>query len=169
MSMQVHTAAVLRGKARTAQVEVKVREAMTTIQREIKENGGIYPNNGGAVSMNEVARIAKISQTTLFSPKQKALGKIVKAWVESLKKKEVVGRMRVQRTFHQRAEDWRKKCIDMQNAFVSTELELQDVRALLEHAEDELVKLRAENTSLLRQLDLTSMVKVTSITKKDDD
>jgi hypothetical protein len=27
---------------------------------------------------------------------------MVKAWVESLKQKEVVGRMRVQRTFHER-------------------------------------------------------------------
>ncbi|KHA77547.1 hypothetical protein NC77_17170 [Janthinobacterium lividum] len=168
MSAQVKAAAKLRGAARTAQVEIKVRDAMETIQSKIKENGGIYPNNGGAVSMNEVARIANISQTTLFSPKQKALGQKVKAWVESLKQKEVVGRMRVQRTAHERAEDWRKKCIDMQNAFVGTELELQDARALLEQAKEQLDKLRSENFTLHRQLELTGKSKVTLMKKKDD-
>lgn len=166
MTAQVKAAAKLRGEARTAQVEVKVRGAMETIRKEMKENSGIYPNNGGAVSMNEVARMAKISQTTLFSPKQKALGQEVKAWVESLKAKEVVGRMRVRRTVYERADNWRKKCLDMQHAFVGTELELQDARALLEEAQEELATLRAENSALLRQLSLTGKSKVSPITKK---
>ena len=167
MSAQVKAAAKLRGEARTAQVEVKVHEAMETIQREMKENGGIYPKNGGAVSMNEVARMANISQTTLFSPKQRTLGQTVKAWVQSLKEKEVVGRMRVQRKAHERAEDWRKRYLDMQNAFVGTELELQDARALLEQAKEDIGKLRAENSILHRQLELIGKSKVTLITKKD--
>lgn len=167
MSAPVKAAAKLRGEARTAQVEVKVREAMETIQREIKQNGGIYPKNGGAVSMNEVARMANINQTTLFSPKQKALGQTVKAWVQSLKEKEVVGRMRVQRTVHERAEDWRRKCLDMQHAFVATELELQDAKALLEEAQDELAMLRAKNAALLHQLGPTGQPRVTPITKKN--
>ena len=167
MSKQVEAAAKLRGAARTAQVEIKVHAAMETIQTKIKGNGGIYPSNGGAVSMNEVARVANISQTTLFSPKQKALGQEVRVWVQSLKKKEVVGRMRVQRTTQERAEDWRKKCIDMQNAFVGTELELQDTKALLEQATEQLDKLRSENSTLHRQLEVTGKSKVTPINKKD--
>lgn len=168
MSTQVKDAAKLRGEARTAQVEVKVRDALETIQREINENGGTYPNNGGAVSMNEVARIAKISKTTLFSPKQKALGQLVKAWVESLKKKEVVGRMRVRRTVHERADEWRKKYFNMQQAFVGTELELQDARALLEKAEEELITLRAENAALLRKLGRPGNSKVAPITRRNN-
>ena len=168
MSAQVKAAAKLRGAARTAHVELKVRDAMETILMKIKENGGLYPDNGGAVSMNEVARIANISQTTLFAPKQKALGQTVKAWVESLKKKEVVGRMRVQRTAHERAEDWHQKLIDMQNAFVATELELQDTRALLEQAKEELNQVRSENSTLHSQLALAARSKITPIRKKND-
>lgn len=167
MTDQVKAAARMRGAARTAQVEVKVRSAMDFIQTKINENGGIYPNNGGAVSMNEVARIANISQTTLFSPKQRALGQVVNAWVRSLKEKEVVGRMRVQRKARERAEDWRKKFLDLQNAFVGTELELQDARALLEQAKMDIGKLRAENTKLHRQLDLTGKSTIMPIMKKD--
>lgn len=107
-----------------------------------------------------------ISQTTLFSPKQKTLGKTVKAWVQSLKEKEIVGRLRVRRTDQERADDWRQKCLDMQHVFVYTELELQDTKALLEEAEKELTTLRTENAALLRQLSLPGSSKVASITKK---
>ena len=88
---EVHReAAKRRGQARTAGVEAKVREAMVVIQKEMAANGGIYPANGGAISMNEVARRAGINGATLFAPKQKELGKIVKAWVHSLKRTEEV-------------------------------------------------------------------------------
>lgn len=167
MSSQSNDAAKQRGAARSAQVESKVRGAMDTIQKEMQKNGGIYPNNGGAVSMNEVARIAQINQTTLFSPKQRALGLTVKAWVETLKEKEVVGRMRVRRTIHERADDWRRKFLDLQHNFVSTELELQDLRAVLEEAQEELDKLRTENAALLRQLSQTDKSRVTPIKKRD--
>ena len=134
-------AARLRGEARTAEVEAKVREAMVTIQKEMAGNNGIYPENGGAVSMNEVSRRAKISETTLFSPKQKELGKNVKAWVESLKKKEVVGRMRVRRTVFERSEDWRKKYLALQDTHIATELDLQDSKVQLQNAQQSLAEL----------------------------
>lgn len=168
MNTQAETAAKVRGAARSAQVELKVRDAMETILAQIKENGGIYPKNGGAVSMNEVARVANISQTTLFSPKQKALGQVVKAWLGSLKKKEVIGRMRVQRKSTERADDWRRKYLDMQNAFVGTELELQDTKALLEQAREDIDKLRAQNSALHQQLGLTAKSKVTPIKMRNE-
>ena len=84
MSEAHKKAAKLRGEARTAEVDTKIRQAILTIQQEMAANDGIYPSNGGAISMNEVARRAKISETTLFSPKQKELGKFVKDWIESL-------------------------------------------------------------------------------------
>lgn len=166
MSLQSKNAATLRGEARSAQVKVKVREAMETIQRDMQENGGIYSKNGGAISMNEVARVAKISETTLFTPKQKAFGRSVKAWVESLKKKEVVGRMRVRRTFYERADDWRKKFLDLQDAHIATELELQDAKVELEQAQEDVSRLRAENAALLEQTRLTGGGKVTNIRKR---
>lgn len=145
-------AARLRGEARTAGVEARVLEAMVTIQKEMAANNGIYPENGGAVSMNEVARRAKISETTLFSPKQKELGKNVKAWVESLKKTEVVGRKNVQRTVFERSEDWRKKYLALQDAHIATELDLQDADVQLKDAQKALAELKDKYEALLAQM-----------------
>jgi hypothetical protein len=158
-------AARLRGEARTAEVETKVREAMVTIQKEMATNKGIYPENGGAVSMNEVARRAKISETTLFSPKQKELGKIVKAWVESLKKTEIIGRKNVQRTVFERSEDWRKKCLDLQDTHTATELDLQDAQVQLQDAQKALAELNNKYDALLDQMRAGAASKVTPFPK----
>lgn len=165
MSNTHKEAARLRGEARTAEVEAKVREAMVTIQKEMAGNNGIYPENGGAVSMNEVARRAKISETTLFSPKQKELGKNVKAWVESLKKKEVVGRMRVRRTVFERSEDWRKKYLALQDSHIATELDLQDSKVQLQNAQQSLAELNYKYDALLEQMRAGAASKVTPFPK----
>ena len=165
MSEMHKEAARLRGEARTAGVEAKVREAMVTIQREMAANKGIYPENGGAVSMNEVARRAKISETTLFSPKQKELGKIVKAWVESLKKTEVVGRKNVQRTVFERSEDWRHKYLALQDTHIATELDLQDAMVQLQVAQKALAELKDKYDALLEQMRAGAVSKVTPFPK----
>lgn len=159
-------AAQRRGEARTAEVEAKVREAMTSIQKEMADNQGIYPANGGAVSMNEVARRAGISLTTLFSPKQKELGKLVKAWVESLKKTEVVGRKRVQRTLAERSEDWRNLFLALQDTHIATELNLQDAKVQLQEAQQSLADLTNKYDALLEQWRADAVSKVTPFPKR---
>lgn len=161
MSEMHKEAARLRGEARSAGVEARVREAMVTIQKEMAANNGIYPENGGAVSMNEVARRAKISETTLFSPKQKELGRNVKAWVESLKKTEVVGRKNVQRTVFERSEDWRNKYLALQDAHIATELDIQDAMVQLQVAHKALGELKDKYDALLEQMRAGAASKVT--------
>ncbi len=166
MSAVQKEAARRRGEARTAGVEASVREAMRTIEKEIADNQGIYPANGGAVSMNEVARRAKISLTTLFSPKQKELGKIVKAWVDSLKKTEVVGRKRVQRTVFERSEDWRNLFLALQDTHIATELDLQDAKVQLQNAQQSLAELTVNYDALREQLRAEAGSKVTPFPKR---
>lgn len=166
MSAVHKEAARQRGQARSAEVEGRVREAMRTIQDEMDANQGIYPANGGAVSMNEVARRASISLTTLFSPKQKELGKTVKAWIESLKKTEVVGRKRVQRTVFERSEDWRELFLGLQDAHIATELDLQDAKVQLENTRQTLAELTNKYDALLEQLRVSAINKVTPIPKR---
>lgn len=159
-------AARLRGAARTAGVEARVREAMLDIQKEIVANKGIYPQNGGAVSMNEVARRAKISETTLFSPKQKELGQTVKAWVELLKKTEVIGRKKVQRSVFERSEDWRNKYLALQDAHIATELDLQDAKVQLQDAQRTQAEMNKKYEALLDQMRAGAASKVMSIPKR---
>ncbi len=165
MSTAHKEAARLRGESRTAEVEVRVREAMVRIQKEIATNNGTYPNNGGAVSMNEVARRANISESTLFSPKQKALGKNVKVWVESLKKTEVIGRKKVQRAAFERAEDWRHKFLALQDIHIATELELQDAEVQLQIAQKEFAEVKDKYDTLLEQMRIGAATNVTPFRK----
>jgi len=160
-------AARLRGETRTAAVEARVREAMAAIQKEMAANNGIYPENGGAVSMNEVARRAQISETTLFAPKQRELGRSVKAWVESLKKTEVVGRRNVQRTVFERSEDWRNKYLALQDTHIATELDLQDAKVQLQDAQKALMELSSIHDALLDQIRASAASKVTPLPKRN--
>jgi len=166
MSEAHKEAALQRGEARSAAVEFRVRDAMATIQREMASNNGIYPENGGAVSMNEVARRANISETTLFSPKQRALGRSVKAWIESLKKTEIVGRRNVQRTAFERSEDWRKRYLALQDTHIATELDLQDAQVRLEESQRAFLELNNRYEALLEHVRTVRSPKVVTTLQK---
>jgi hypothetical protein len=124
--------ALQRGKGRTSAVNAKVRAALKAIRQEMAANNGIYPSNGGAVSLNEVARRSGISDTTLFAPKQRLLKKRLGKWLELLKESKTVGRVRVQRKLSERVADWKKLYDDIQHQFIEVELELQEKQAQLE-------------------------------------
>lgn len=166
MNSKDKEAALKRGQARSAEIERKVLAAMATIEAEIKANGGVYPENGGAVSKNEVARRAEISPSTLFSPKQRALGDRVLQWVKELEQKAGTGRMRVQRTYAQRAEDWKTEYLTVVDNYRKAELLLQSAQAERDEALDLVDKLKVENAALLEQLRMAGASKVTAIQKR---
>lgn len=156
MSERHREAALRRGAERTARVEQQVEAAMLAVKVEMQANGGIYPNNGGAVSMAEVARRAEINESTFYKKDNIALKERVALWLDSLKKKETVGRMRVRKTFQQRAESWKEKHDALANRHIRTELELQQLQA--EHE-----KLRRDYDTLLEQMRVAGKKKVTPI------
>jgi hypothetical protein len=166
MSSKDIEAALKRGQARSSEIERKVLAAMATIEAEMKANGGVYPANGGAVSKNEVARRAEISPSTLFSPKQRALGDRVLQWVEDLEQKAGTGRMRVQRTYAQRAEDWKTEYHAVVDNYRKAELLLQSAQAERDEALALVDKLKADNAVLLEQLQMASASKVAAIPKR---
>jgi hypothetical protein len=159
MSEQHKLAAIKRGIQRTAQMEQRVTDAMRTIQEDMQSNGDIYPCNGGAVSMAELARRAGINESTLYKKDNAAIKERATLWLDTLKKKETVGRMRVRKTFAERAESWEKKYKALEQRHIRTELELQSLQA-------EAQKLRADNAALLEQLRVAGASKVTPITKR---
>lgn len=158
MSERHKAAALKRGADRTAKTLQRVEEATRSIVEEIQGNGGIYPHNGGAVSMAEVARRAKINESTFYKKDNIALKKRVALWLDTLKKKETVGRMRVRKTFQQRAESWKEKYDALANRHILTELELQQLRA--EHE-----RLRRDYDALLEQIRFTGKKRVTPFPK----
>jgi hypothetical protein len=165
MSSKHLDAALKRGADRSAKVAKSVLEAMKTIRREMKANGGIYPANGGAVSKNEVARRAGIHHTTLFSDKQKRLGERVSRWCELLKRKETVGRVRVRRTYAERAEDWETRYRLVVTHLTLAELKVQSAESERDDALAKVQDLERENAALLDQMRAGAAGKVTPIPK----
>jgi hypothetical protein len=151
-------AAALRGAARTEKLETAVKEAMRAIQTDMKANGGIYPENGGAVSMAELARRAGISESSFYKkvPENLALKRNANLWLDTLKTKETVGRMRVKKSVAQKAEEWQQKYQALEQRHIRTELELQSLEAQMQ-------KLRGKNAALVAQLSKHGQTNVTLI------
>lgn len=145
MSERHKVAALKRGAERASKVLQSVEDAMRMIADEIQANGGIYPRNGGAVSIAEIARRAGINESTFYKKDNERLKERVALWLNTLKKKERIGRMCVRLTLQQRAESWKEKYAALQNRHIRTELELQQLQA--EHE-----KLRREYDALLEQV-----------------
>lgn len=165
MSSKHLDAARKRGADRSAKVAKSVLEAMKVIRREMQANGGIYPANGGAVSKNEVARRAGIHHTTLFSDKQKRLGERVSRWCELLKRKETVGRVRVRRTYAERAEDWKARYTLVVTHLALAELKVQSAEAERDDALAKVQELERENAALLDQVRASAAGKVIHLPK----
>lgn len=158
MSEQHKIAAAKRGAARTAKTIKAVEDAMETITKEMAGNEGIYPHMGGAVSMAELARRAGINEATFYKKDNVALKDKAAKWLEKLKKKETVGRMRVRKTFRERAENWKEKHDDLLSSYVIMELQMQELQAKHE-------KLQREFDALLNQMRSGATGNVTSILK----
>lgn len=158
MSEKHKIAAAKRGAARTEKTFRQVEDALGVIADEMAANGGIYPRNGGAVSVAEIARRAGINEATFYKKDNTALKEHVSLWLDTLKKKGIVGRMRVRKTFQQRAENWKEKYNALQNRHIITELQLQQLQA-----ENE--KLQRDFSALLEQMRRGAASKVTPIPK----
>jgi hypothetical protein len=128
-------------------MQLAVKDAMRAIQADMQANGGIYPENGGAVSMAELARRAAISESSFYkkSPENLALKDMAILWIDTLKKKETVGRMRVKKSLTQRAEAWQQKYHELEQSHISIEVELQSLEAQMQ-------KLQKDNAALIDQL-----------------
>lgn len=158
MSEQHKIAAAKRGAARTEKTLRQVENAIHAISDEMASNEGIYPRNGGAVSMAEIARRAGINEATFYKKDNTALKERASLWLETLKKKETVGRMRVRKSLQQRAESWKEKYDALQNRHIITELQFQQLQA--EHE-----KLQRDYDALLDQMRTGGKSKVTPIPK----
>lgn len=160
MSELHRQAAARRGATRTRQLMRRVLLAMRMIRAEMRANSGTYPNNGGAVSMAELARRAEINESSFYKkgPANEKLKRRSERWLAALSKKETVGRTRVRKSLSQRNEEWKKKYHALEQRHIRTELELQSLQAQFEG-------LRSENAALLEQLKASGASKVTSIRK----
>jgi FAD/FMN-containing dehydrogenase len=138
-------AAAKRGAARTTALNNAVDQAMRTIADEMRDNGGIYPHNGGAVGMAELTRRADINESSFYKPQNAELKERATVWLQHLQKKEVIGRKRVRKHLREAVSDWKARFETLDSNNIVSNLKLQEIEA-------ENLKLKAEIESLKAQL-----------------
>lgn len=151
-------AAAKRGAARTDAMNAAVDQAMRVILVDMKGNGGIYPHNGGAVSMAEIARRSDVNESSFYKKQNVQLKERVNLWLQQLQKAETIGRKRVRKHLKEVARDWKERYEALDSHNIVTNLKLQQLEA-------EKLTLKAEVESLREQL-LAKPSNVTNITKK---
>lgn len=138
-------AAIKRGSARNASLREAVDQAMRAIAEEMKGNDGIYPRNGGAVSMAELARRAGINESSLYKSQNVELKERATIWLRQLQQVETIGRKRVRRHMKEVLSDWKERFVALDSHNIVTHLRLQQLEA-------ENLKLKEEALALREQL-----------------
>jgi hypothetical protein len=130
----IRSKALKQGNDRAEAVVTAVQSAMRMIDQELEANDGIYPNNGGALSLNELTRRADVHATTLFGKKYKGLKSDVDKWLSRIKSTGVVTRLEAQKSVTKRIAEWRDLYEALLRSHRKTELDLQQTTHLLEEA-----------------------------------
>lgn len=153
-------------KARTTKVISKVREAMKVMELDIQTSEGIYPFNGGRISVAEVCRRAKISNMTLQAPAHRDSTKVVvEEWIKKLTVRLTTGAKIVRRAVTDRAEEWKRVHDEIATAYHIDHLTLVNVRVELDEAHGRIRELEKINAVLIEQMQKVSGMNVTNINK----
>lgn len=153
---------------RTEEVRVKLRNAMKKIELEVDENDGIYPFQGGRLSLSEVCRRAGVHKVTLQGPNHRETSKTeIEAWIRRIKVTLITGRKSVRKSVTARANNWEEKYKDLARKF-------NEMYAIEYIAKDKLIReltekvgpLETENGILRAELSAGKVVRLPARSKK---
>ena len=101
---------VTSAKSRTKEFLAKIERAKTAVELDVERNEGVYPLNGGRLSLEEVCRRAGFRAVALHGPKHKeTTRRDLQAWLDRLLQKMAVGKAEVRKAVTERAEEWEEK------------------------------------------------------------
>lgn len=144
---------VLHAKLRSEGVSARIAKAISMIELEIEHNNGIYPFNGGRLSMAEVCRRAGVHKITLQGKSHKSTTRIeLKAWLDSLGGCLTRGSKPVRRRITDAVDNWKNRYYDLARSFnemyaievVSRETKIESALAKIAELEEEISNLRAK-------------------------
>ena len=149
-------------KDRTARVVAALDEAMSTMEKEIKDNGGIYPRNSGRVSLAEVCRMAGVHPITMMGQAHKETTRVkILKWIDGLGSKLIKGKASVRREVTKRAvsaEENFQGIAAMFQAMYQVEIPKRD--AELEKLRSRTKELEADNMRLQEQVSKGRVVRL---------
>lgn len=136
-------------KSRSTIFVSKLRQAMTSIEREIEQNEGLYPFNAGRLTKAELCRRAGVDDQTLQNPTHKATtNKMVDDWLKRVREVVTQGRTVVRRAVTERANHWKQEHSRIANAYLLAELEHNERLLEVTVLNDEVATLKQENSEL---------------------
>lgn len=144
--LAIATAGRAVAASRKANTYDRCREAMSSMERDIAENGGIYPFNDGRLTVQEVLRRAKLSKAALEKEHHRSLKEAVSDWVAQSSRKIARGAKSIRKVVTQRVDDANDQVRQIQQAWAEAELEYID-------AQNEIARLTMDNAVLRRELD----------------
>ncbi|WP_181358705.1 MULTISPECIES: hypothetical protein [unclassified Stenotrophomonas] len=98
------------GRVRTDSFIAAIRRAMAQVDKEVKDNEGVYPHNSGRINAAELFRRAGVSQTSLYGPKHKASTRLeVEQWLHSLRAHIPVTTKGARKRSQSQALSWKEK------------------------------------------------------------
>lgn len=144
-----------------------VTAAMQRIEQEIKGNDGVYPANGGGLTLNELMRRSDVGLKTLFGPKYKEGFKrdVVDPWLEKNKVSAVTSRREAAKSAIKRTFEWHEMYDDLLQSHRKSELDLQEAQRRLAKAEQQLFAFELENDQLKVALSEATGGKVVRLNK----
>ncbi|WP_208640085.1 hypothetical protein [Massilia violaceinigra] len=142
---KIREKALRQGAQRTLDIVSRTRAALKSIGHEIDSSNGVYPQNGGTLSLAEVARRADVHITTYFSHRHKVLREEVNIWLAHRKSAMSASPRKSSRGPDERMNDWKTMYAGLAQSHRDTELELLTVRAELTSLRAELEVLRSES------------------------
>lgn len=135
------TPAQLKGLRRSQKISRRVLDAVALIRREMSSNKGVYPANGGEVSLAEIARRADVHPGTYYTTAQKgkeahlAAKALVDELVPPVESSPQTSSRR--QTLQQRLIDYQLEVDGLSASQDLTELQLQDAEAERDKAREE--------------------------------
>lgn len=169
MTTKATRAIIENAKSRSRRVGEAVNRAMATISGEIRENGKIYPHNGGRLSMAEVCRRAGVDPITLHGLVHRdTTRKAVQDWLKKLKV--VRGTKQIKSAVTKRAvvaKEELKRVASQFQAMYQIEIPKRDAEiARLTSINDELTKENALLAALVTDRRVVSLSEVRSNSRR---
>jgi len=113
---KANTPLTSNAKSRTADFLRRIEAGKSAIEADVEKHEGIYPFNGGRLSIEEVCRRARIHAVSLHGPLHKDTTlKDLQRWLDDLLADMAVGKKEVRKAVTQRADDWQQRFLDQAN------------------------------------------------------
>jgi len=146
----------LHSKKRTTDVVNLLRKAMRDIEKEIHEHNGIYPFNGGRLSIAEVCRRAGVHKITLHGKTHRSSTKpeIIK-WLQEIQTFQVSGKQNIKKSITSATNEWKDKYHSLVQKYnemfaihiISKQRELNQALAKIEELERLLKELKSKSSN----------------------